>query len=299
MDVSDEKIFNERNSNTMELLVGQEYFVPAFKPLKQTSDFYTSILGFRPTLELDNHVILIHDLSNSKFHITSVEPGDFNKGREAPQILFKLVDIDAVKASVETTFPAWIHPAVVERGGGIRNTEWGTREWECRDPQTNVCISFYQQDGEIQPPQNRTQINSGVIVAGQEFILPAIGSLKLLEKTPHSSVAFYTTILGYKVTSAVAESHLIFTHIPSNSRFHLIEVDAAYDKTQEAPQIRVQVRNVEKVRELVRECGFDAWIHESVLKRGGGVLETAWGTREYACADPVSNVCVVFYETVV
>ncbi|KAI9341674.1 hypothetical protein BDR26DRAFT_933893 [Obelidium mucronatum] len=121
---------------------------------------------------------------------------------------------------------------------------------------------------------------------GTEFFLPTIDM--------QETVKFYAKVLGFETTME-SDEHTIIIHPGSTSKLHLVAPDAEYNDQREAPQIRLKVSSVEEIRSAV-EASFAAWIHPSVIKRGGGFEDTPWGTTEYACQDPKSGVCLQFYQ---
>ncbi|KAJ3021527.1 UNVERIFIED_CONTAM: hypothetical protein HDU68_009594 [Siphonaria sp. JEL0065] len=123
-------------------LLGTEYFLPTID-MDSTVQFYTSVLGFETTLTSPEHTIIIHPTSTSKIHL--VAPDDeYNDKREAPQIRLKVASVQEIRNKVEASFASWIHPSVIKRGGGFEDTPWGTTEYACQDPNSSVCLQFYQ-----------------------------------------------------------------------------------------------------------------------------------------------------------
>ncbi|ORY43374.1 hypothetical protein BCR33DRAFT_717603 [Rhizoclosmatium globosum] len=123
---------------------------------------------------------------------------------------------------------------------------------------------------------------------GTEYFLPTIDH--------EQTVAFYTTVLGFEVVMSSPE-HTILIHPASTSKLHMVAPMDGYNPDREAPQIRLKVASLQTIKDKV-EAGFGAWVHPSFIKNKGEFSITPWGTREYACQDPKSSVCLQFYEVI-
>ncbi|KAI8607480.1 hypothetical protein BC830DRAFT_1158711 [Chytriomyces sp. MP71] len=125
------------------MLLSSGFFIKACKPMAPTIAFYTSILGFSVGYESDDHTILHHAASNSTLHL--ILPDDPSESHDAEQVRFEVSDVDEIKRQCEGSdeFRAWIHPAVVKRGGNVVESAWGTREFTCMDPRSNVCVQVF------------------------------------------------------------------------------------------------------------------------------------------------------------